>query len=92
VGTRVPTGGRNLLTGTVELQRDLPRSLAVAAFTDFGNAFNRWGDPLAVSVGVGIRWRLPVVSVGIDIAQAIRAPGFDPRPGPRLHLNITPQL
>lgn len=92
IGTKVNTGGRNLLTGTVELQRDLPRSLAVAVFTDFGNAFNRWGDPLALSVGVGLRWRLPVVSVGFDVAQAIIAPGFDPRPGPRLHLNITPQL
>lgn len=92
IGTKVNTGGRNLLTGTVELERDLPRSFGVAVFTDFGNAFNRWGDPLAVSVGVGFRWRLPVVSVGFDIAQAIRAPGFDPRPGPRLHLNITPQF
>ena len=91
-GTQVHTGGRNLLTGTVELERDLPRSLGVAAFTDFGNAFNRFGDPLAVSVGVGFRWRLPVVSVGFDVAQAIEAPGFNPRPGPRLHLNISPQL
>ena len=90
--TEVRTGGRHLLTGTVEVIRDLPRSLALAAFTDFGNAFNRFGDPLAVSVGVGLRWRLPVVTVGFDVAQAVRAPGFDPRPGPRLHLNISPQL
>ncbi len=86
------TGGRHLLTGTVEVERDLPRSFGVAAFTDFGNAFNRFGDPLAVSVGVGFRWRLPVVTVGFDVAQAIQAPGFNPRPGPRLHLNISPQL
>ena len=91
-GTQVRVGGRALLTGTVELERDLPRSFGIAAFSDFGNAFNRWGDPLAVSVGVGFRWRLPVVTVGFDVAQAVRAPGFDPRPGPRLHLNISPQL
>ena len=91
-GTQVRLGGRHLLTGTVELERDLPRSLGIAAFTDFGNAFNRWGDPLAVSVGLGFRWRLQVVTVGIDVAQAVRAPGFNPRPGPRLHLNISPQL
>ena len=91
-GSQVRLGGRHLLTGTVELERDLPRSLGLAAFTDFGNAFNRFGDPLAVSVGIGFRWRLPVVTVGVDIAQAVRAPGFDPRPGPRLHLNISPQL
>jgi translocation and assembly module TamA len=89
---QVRTGGRNLLTGTVEVERDLPRSFGVAVFTDFGNAFNRFGDPLAVSVGVGLRWRLPVVTVGFDVAQAVEAPGFNPRPGPRLHLNISPQL
>jgi len=32
------------------------------------------------------------VTVGIDLAQAFRAPGFDPRPGRRLHLNISPPL
>ncbi len=88
----VRTGGRYLLTGTVEVERDLPHSFGVAVFTDFGNAFNRVADPLAVSVGVGLRWRLPVVTVGFDVAQAVQAPGFDPRPGPRLHLNISPQL
>jgi len=26
------------------------------------------------------------------VAQALRAPGFDGLPGPRLHLNISPKL
>jgi translocation and assembly module TamA len=90
--TYVGTGGRHLLTGTFELERDLPHSLGVAAFADFGNAFNRIGDPLAYSVGLGFRWRLPVITVGIDIAKAVRAPGFAQLPGPRLHLNISPKL
>jgi translocation and assembly module TamA len=85
-------GGRHLITGTVELERDLPRSFGAAVFFDIGNAFNRFGDPLAYSAGIGFRWRLPVVTVGIDIAQAIRAPDFAERPGPRLHLNISPRL
>ena len=34
-------GGRNLLFGSVEIVRDLPRNLAVATFFDIGNAFNR---------------------------------------------------
>ena len=91
----VRAGGRHLLTGTVEFERDLPRNFGVAAFTDFGNAFDRIGsfqNILAVSVGVGFRWRLPVVTVGIDVAKALRAPGFDSLPGPRLHLNISPRL
>ena len=91
----VRAGGRHLLTGTVEFEHDLPRNFGVAVFTDFGNAFDRFSsfqNILAVSVGVGFRWRLPVVTVGIDIAKALRAPGFDSLPGPRLHLNISPRL
>ena len=91
-GTVERVGGRHLITGTVELERDLPRGLGAAVFFDFGNAFDRFGDPLAYSVGIGLRWRLPVVTVGIDVAQALRAPGYDTRPGPRLHLNISPRL
>jgi translocation and assembly module TamA len=85
-------GGRHLLTGTVEFERDLPRSLGVAVFSDFGNALDRLDDKLAISVGVGFRWRLPVVTVGIDVAKALRAPGFDSLPGARVHLNISPRL
>jgi translocation and assembly module TamA len=85
-------GGRHLLTGTVEFERDLPRNLGVAVFSDFGNALDRLDDKLAISVGVGFRWRLPVVTVGIDVAKALHAPGFDALPGPRLHLNISPRL
>jgi translocation and assembly module TamA len=74
------------------IERDLPHGLGAAAFFDFGNAFDRFGDPLAYSVGLGVRWRLPVVTVGIDIAQALKAPGYDSLPSPRLHLNISPRL
>jgi translocation and assembly module TamA len=88
----VKPGGRDLLTGTVELERDLPRNFGVAVFVDGGNAVDHFRDPLAYSVGVGFRVRLPVVTVGIDVAQALRAPGFNGLPGPRLHLNISPKL
>jgi translocation and assembly module TamA len=91
-GSQVRVGGRHLLTGTFEVVRDLPRQFGVAVFTDVGNAINNLGEPLAASVGVGLRWRLPVITVGFDIAKAIRAPGFSTLPGPRLHINISPQL
>lgn len=81
----VRTGGKHLLVGSVELEHDLPRSFAVAVFTDVGNAFNSFGDPLEYSVGVGVRYKLPFVSVGLDVAQALSE-----STGPRLHLNITP--
>jgi translocation and assembly module TamA len=81
------TGGRHLLVGSVEVARDLPRNLAAAVFFDFGNSFNKLGDPLEYSVGVGIRYRLPVVSLGLDVAQSISTSD-----GPRIHLNISPKL
>ncbi len=86
-------GGKHLFAGSVELVRDLPKNFAVAVFGDAGNAFDQFGDPLMYSVGVGFRLRLPVVSVGIDVAQALTTPAGDTeRPGPRLHLNFSPKL
>ncbi|MFM7626161.1 MAG: BamA/TamA family outer membrane protein, partial [Gammaproteobacteria bacterium] len=100
-------GGRHLFTGTAEVIRDLPRNLALALFVDTGNAFDAFGDPLQYSAGIGIRFRLPVVSVGIDLAQPLTnpacrsitpdprcttEPGFKDPAGPRLHINFSPKL
>ncbi|HUG73237.1 MAG TPA: POTRA domain-containing protein, partial [Steroidobacteraceae bacterium] len=60
-------GGRHLLTGSVEVVRDIPWNLAVATFFDAGNAFNKFGDKLEFAAGVGLRYRLPVVSIGMDL-------------------------
>jgi translocation and assembly module TamA len=85
----VKVGGKDVITGTVEVIRDLPRNFGVAAFFDYGNAFNSWGGtPLEYSVGVGFRVRLPVVTLGVDIAQPISRPGASPR----LHINFSPKL
>src|SRR5690606_20779388 len=80
-------GGEHLFTGSVELVRDLPRNLALATFVDAGNAFDKWGDELEYAAGVGLRYRLPVVSIGLDIAKPLSTDGKY-----RLHLNITPKL
>jgi translocation and assembly module TamA len=84
----VKVGGKHLLTGTVELTRDLPKNLGVATFFDFGNAFDHFGDELEYSVGIGLRWRVKVVTLGLDIAQPLSEPGSSPR----LHINIIPQF
>ncbi len=81
-------GGRHKLVLSVELERALPRNLAAAVFVDAGNAFNSWGDRLEYSVGVGVRYRLPFLSLGIDVAQSISESGRSPR----IHLNFTPIL
>lgn len=85
-GNRV--GGRYLLTGSVELQRDLPRNLVAALFADAGNAIDDFGDPLEYAVGIGLRYRLPFLSIGLDVAQPLSERGR----GPRLHLNFSPEL
>ncbi len=101
-GQFIKVGGKFLATGTVEVIRDLPRNLGVAAFIDYGNAFdhlgsqllytdvngqNHYGPLLEYSVGVGMRLRLPVMTLGIDIAQPLSR-----NAGPRLHINFSPKL
>ncbi len=82
------TGGKHMAVGTVEVIRDLPKNLGVAVFVDGGNAFNRFGDKLEYSAGIGLRFRLPIATVGIDIAQALTVDGASPR----LHINFSPKL
>jgi translocation and assembly module TamA len=82
-------GARNLATGTVEIVRDLPRNFGVAAFYDFGNAFDDFEDPkLEYSAGVGARYSIAVASFGVDIAQALSESGRSPR----FHLYIATQF
>jgi len=89
-------GGRDVLTGTTELERDLPRNLGIAVFTDAGNAFDVFGHSpnpayphfLEYSAGIGLRWRVPVVTVGIDIAQPLSRPGE----GPKFDIYFGPKL
>jgi len=78
-------GGRDLVVGTIEFERDLPRNLRAAVFYDIGNAFDHFSDPLEYSVGVGLRYHISVASIGVDVAQALSEPGRSPR----LHLHIS---
>ena len=81
-------GGRHLFTATFELQRNLPKNLVGAVFVDAGNAFDKFGDPLEYSAGIGVRYRLPFLSVGLDVAQSIS----DTSRSPRFHINFTPEF
>jgi translocation and assembly module TamA len=84
-GELLRTGAKHLLVASLELERDLPRNFAIAVFADAGNAVNRFGDPLEYSAGIGLRYKLPFVSIGIDVAQPLSTSAT-----PRVHLNITP--
>jgi translocation and assembly module TamA len=82
------TGGEHKVVASVELERDFPRNFRGAVFFDTGNAFNDWSTPLEYSVGLGVRWKLPMLMIGIDVAQALSESGKNPR----FHLNITQVL
>jgi translocation and assembly module TamA len=97
----IKVGGKDMITGTVEVIRDLPKNLGLATFFDYGNAFDRFGTSLQYSVGVGVRVRLPVLTLGIDIAEPLTEPcspptatggTFCPKRSPRLHINFSPKL
>jgi translocation and assembly module TamA len=88
-GKEKSVGGKNLMTGTIELTRDLPRNFGIATFFDIGNAFDDFKEPgLEYSAGLGVRYNIAVASFGIDVAQPLSEPGS----GPRLHLYISTQF
>jgi len=87
-GDFIRVGGKDMVTGTVEVVHDLPRNLGWATFVDYGNAFDHFGTKLFYSAGVGIRFRTPVLTLGVDVAQPLNNPGA----GPRLHINFSPKL
>jgi len=82
------TGGEHKVVASVEFERDFPRNFRGAVFFDTGNAFNDWSTPLEYSAGLGVRWKLPMLMIGVDIAQALSESGKNPR----FHLNITQVL
>lgn len=45
-------------------------------------------DIVTRCLALGVRYKLPVLSIGIDVAQALSRSGA----GPRIRLNITPNL
>ncbi len=81
-------GGRYLMVGSLEYERQIHDKWSVALFYDAGNAMNVLSDPLMHGAGIGVRWQTPVGPVRIDIASALDKPG---RPL-RLHLFFGPDL
>ena len=80
------SGGKDLFVMSAEIDRDVYRNFAVAVFCDGGNALMRFSDPLAYGAGVGLRYRLPFLSMGFDIAKPLSLGGGSPR----LNINISP--
>jgi translocation and assembly module TamA len=81
-------GGEHKVVGSIEIERDFAMNIRGAVFFDTGNAFNDWSTPLEYSVGMGVRWKLPMLMIGVDVAQALSQDNMKPR----FHLNITQVL
>ena len=81
-------GGRNLLTGSAELEYPIREKWGLAVFADAGNAFDSFNEyDLHKSVGFGIRYHSIVGPIRIDIAFP-----FDEDRNYRLHLSMGPDL
>jgi translocation and assembly module TamA len=83
------TGGKHLLTGSIELEKAISRLFGIAAFYDVGNAFNSINNiDLQQGVGMGIRIYTPVGTIRFDLARQVGVK--DPRF--RLHFTVGFQL
>ncbi len=79
------TGGRNLLVGSVELDRAIGRNWGVAAFYDAGNAFNSPAHiHLYQGAGIGLRYYTIVGPIRVDLARQL----YVPHPSYRLHFSL----
>ncbi len=66
-------GGKHLLIGCVELQRDILEDWAVSLFYNAGNAFDTFSDlTLYQAAGAGIHYHTPVGALNLYIARQIR--------------------
>lgn len=73
------TGGRNVLTGSIELFRDILKNYAVSGFFDTGNAFNSFDTiRLYHGVGIGAHYYSPIGAINLYLARqlGVETPGF----------------
>jgi translocation and assembly module TamA len=81
-------GGEILALGSVEVDHYFVKSLGLALFFDFGNAYeNGFSNPTAYGVGPGLRWRSPVGLFRVDYGF-----GLEPRNDGVLHLMLGPDV
>lgn len=78
-------GGKNILVGSVEIDRAISTNWGVAAFFDAGNAFDRLTDfTLYKGAGIGVRYYTKIGGIRLDLARqvGIRHPGY------RIHVTL----
>jgi len=80
-------GGRHLLFGSLEAERQVWGRVALAGFVDAGNAMDSFSDDLEASVGLGVNVRTPIGTVRISAARSVTESR-----SLRFHLTIRPDL
>ena len=83
------TGGRYMLTGSLEYQYRISSNWWVAAFGDYGSAWDENPDWVR-GVGTGIRWASPAGPVRLDFAFGLDQP--DGSSAFQLHFSLGPEL
>jgi translocation and assembly module TamA len=77
-------GGKQLLTGSIELERALPKDWSVSLFYDAGNTFNSYsGISLFQGAGVGVHYYTSVGALNLSVARPLTAGN------PSLHVHFT---
>jgi len=78
-------GGKNLLTGCVELRRAILDDWAVSTFYNAGNAFDSFSNlRMFQAAGAGVHYFTPVGALNLSVARQIDV--FDP--GFRIHFTV----
>lgn len=78
-------GGKNVLVGSVELERAVGEKWGVAVFFDAGNAFDSFSDyEIFEGAGIGVRRYTPVGPIRVDVARQLGLPD----PSYRVHIGV----
>lgn len=65
-------GGQALAIGSLEYNYQVRDGWRVGLFSDFGNSYDEnFSNPLAYSVGLGVRWISPIGPIRFDIATGL---------------------
>jgi translocation and assembly module TamA len=81
-------GGKYLLVGSFEVEKNIYGNWSAAAFIDTGQGVNDLAEDLSTGVGLGIRYRLPFGQIRVDVASAVSEEGQPLR----LHLTVGADL
>lgn len=83
-GNYVNVGGRYLFVNSMEIEKTVYKDFALATFVDSGNAMNSWKVKMATSAGLGLRYKTPIGTLRLDVAQPLQ----EHHQKPRVHITF----